>query len=256
MTLSDLLDALAYDIAFWMTAYQNPDYPLDQLGDVTENVTEKLRAAAIIVLLAQGDSDGYYHNLMRSARCRLSYLQRCRTAAREREHHQASSRLGGYLDAVAAADFFTARQIITVSPSEWFEGHEYEDDYCFAQIAHGLIAAQPDNERLNQLFARFETALDGREDARLTVTKAIFERNAAEFAAAVEDLVKQRTVEIEADIARRRIEEPVMMALRQVYVEGLALLRIAERLKLPLQSDYLYMPSLARVAMQRPFPGE
>lgn len=256
MKLSDLLDALAYDIAFWMTAYQNPDYPLDQLGDVTENVTEKLRAVAIIVLLGHGDSDAYYHNLMRSARCRLAYLQRCRAAAREREHHQASSRLGGYLDAVAAADFFTARQIVAVSPTDWFEGHEYEDDYCFAQIAHGLIAAQPDNERLTALFERFEKALGDRKDARLAVTKGIFERNAGEFAAAVEDLVEQRTGEIEADIARRRIEEPVMMALRQVYVDGLALLRIAERLKLPLQSDYLYMPSLARVPMRRPFPGE
>lgn len=239
-----------------MTAYQNPDYPLDQLGDVTENVTEKLRAVAIIVLLAQGNSDGYYHNLMRSARCRLAYLKRCRAAGAEREHHQASSRLGGYLDAVAAADFFTARQIVAASPKDWFEGHEYEDDYCFAQIAHGLIAAQPDNERLSQLFGRFEKALDGRNDARLEVTRKLFERDAAEVPAAVEKLVEQRTGEIESDIARRRIEEPVMMALRQVYVDGLALLRIAERLKLPLQSDYLYMPSLARVAMQRPFPGE
>lgn len=256
MKLSDLLDALAYDIAFWMTAYQNPDYPLDQLGDVTETVTEKLRAAAIIVLLGHGDSDAYYHNLMRGARCRLAYLQRCRAAAREREHHQASSRLGGFLDAVAAADFFTARQIVAVSPRDWFEGHEYEDDYCFAQIAHGLIAAQPDNERLTALFERFEKFLGDRKDARLTVTQAMFERNGAEFPLAVEALVAQRTQEIESDIARRRIEEPVMMALRQVYVDGLALLRIAERLKLPLQSDYLYMPSLARVTMQRPFPGE
>jgi len=41
-----------------------------------------------------------------------------------------------------------------------------------------------------------------------------------------------------------------------VYVEGLAFLRIAERLGLALQGEYLYLPSLARVPMRRPFPGE
>ena len=57
-------------------------------------------------------------------------------------------------------------------------------------------------------------------------------------------------------MCRHKIEDRVSIAFRQVYVDGLALLRIAERLKLPLQSEYLYMPSLARVPMQQPFPGE
>src|SRR5262249_7195515 len=118
-----------------MTAYQNPGYPLDQLGDVTESVTAKLRAAAIILLVADGDSDGYYHNLMRSARCRLAYLQRCHAAGHDAEYHQASSRSGGFMDAVAAADFAAARQIVALSPLEWLKGREYEDDYCFAQAA-------------------------------------------------------------------------------------------------------------------------
>ena len=47
-----------------------------------------------------------------------------------------------------------------------------------------------------------------------------------------------------------------MIAERQVYIDGLALLRIAERLSFTVQAEYLYMPSLARVPMQRPFPGE
>ena len=46
------------------------------------------------------------------------------------------------------------------------------------------------------------------------------------------------------------------MAERQVYVEGLAMLRIADRLGLKTQGEYLYCPSLARVSMQKPFPGE
>jgi hypothetical protein len=47
-----------------------------------------------------------------------------------------------------------------------------------------------------------------------------------------------------------------MMAERQVFVDGLALLQIAERLGFSLQPEYLYLPSLARVPMQKPFPGD
>jgi hypothetical protein len=254
--LSEYLQVLAYDIAFWMSAYQNSSYPLDQLGDVTEDVTAKLRAAAIIALLAKGDSDGYYHNLMRSARCRVAYLQRCHAAGHAMDHHQASSRLGGFMDAVAAADFVTARQIVSLSPRDWLEGHEYEDDYCYAQIVHELIAAQPDAARLSALFARFEKYLDGQADARLALTKAIHERDQGGFDEGIEALIAQHTDEIEAEKKRNKIEEPAMIAERQVYVDGLALLRIAERLDFTLQGEYLYLPSMARVAMQRAFPRE
>jgi len=212
--LTEYLEVLAYDIAFWMTAFQNPDYPLEQLGEVTQNVTAKLRAAAIIALLTKGDSDSYYHNLMRSARCRLAYLQRCRAAGLEADHHQASSRLGGFIDAVAAADFVTARQIVALSPAGWLQGHEYKDDFCYAQILHGLIAAQPDAERMTGLFEGFEKTLEGRADARFVVAKSIFGRNQAEFDAGIEALVAQRTADIEAGKGRHKIEEPVMIAER------------------------------------------
>jgi len=256
MKLNEYLEGLAYDIAFWMAAYGDAAYPLDQLGNVTDTVTAKLRAAAIIALLSKGDPDIYYHNLMRSARCRLTYLQRCRAAGRTTDHHQASSRVGGFVDAVAAADFATARQITGLSPVTWLQGHEYEDDFCYAQVLHGLIAAQPDTAHMQSLFERFASALDGRLDARLDVAKAIFARNQADFDAGIEALIAQHTASVEADKARNKIEEPVMMAERQVYVEGLAFLRITERLGLTLQAEYLYLPSLARVPMGAPFPGE
>jgi hypothetical protein len=256
VNLTEYLEVLAYEIAFWMTAFRNPDYPLDQLGDVTENVTAKLRAAAIIAILTKGESDTYYHNLIRSARCRLAYLQRCRAAGHETDHHQASSRVGAFIDAVAATEFETARRIVALSPVTWLQGHEYEDDFYYAQILHGLISMQPNSVQMATLFERLEAALGGRADARLGVTKAIFEQNQRDFDASIELLLAQRTANIEAEKARHKIEEPVMIAERQVYVEGLAILRIAERVGVAAQDEYLYLPSLARVPMRMPFPGE
>lgn len=256
MKLTEYLDIIAYDIGFWMAAFQNPDYPLDQLGDISIDVSEKLRAAAIIALVGKGDSDAYFHNLIRSARCRIGYLQRLRDAGVSNAHHQASGRIGPLLDAIAAADFATARQIVALSPRDWLQGHEYEDDFCYAQLVHGLLSAPPDANRLQQLFQRFEQVLDGQDEPRFGVMKALVDRDQAAFDNAFEALLAARTAAIEAEKARKRIEEPAMIAERQVYVEGLALLQIATRLKIVTQSEYIYCPSVARVPMQTPFPGE
>jgi hypothetical protein len=254
--LAEYLEPLGYDIAFWLTAFQNPDYPIPQLGEVSVQVSQKLRTAAIIALLTKGSSDAFYHNLIRSARSRIAYLDRLASAGVTDDHHQASGRVDPFLDAVAAADFDSARRIVALSLREWLRDHEYEDDFCYAQIVHGLITVPTDVTRLERFFERFERVLDGQADARLDVCRAIARRDQAAFDEAFEALLAQRTRRIEAEKARKKIEEPTMIAERQVYIEGLALLQIATRLKFATQSDYLYCPSVARLPMQRPFPGE
>jgi hypothetical protein len=254
--LTEYQEILAYDIAFWLTAFQEPDYSPGQLGDVAVQVSAKLRAAAIVALLTSGDSDIFFHNLIRSARSRIAYLQRLHDAGISGEHHQASGRVDPFLDAVAAADFGSARQIVALSPRDWLQGHEYEDDFCYAQIVHGLILVPTDLTRLEGLFERYEGVLAGASEPRLDVARSIARRDQAAFNQAFESLLAARTRQIEAERARKKIEEPMMMAERQVYVEGLAMLQIAGRLGFTTQPEYLYCPSLARVPMQRPFPGE
>jgi hypothetical protein len=254
--LVEYLEPLGYDIAFWLTAFQNPDYPIHQLGEVSVQVSRKLRTAAIIALLTKGSSDTFYHNLIRSARARVAYLERLERADVTDDHHQASGRVDPFLDAVAAADFDSARRIVAVSLREWLQGHEYEDDFCYAQIVHGLITVPTDVIRLERLFERYEQTLDGAADARLDVTRAIAHQDQAAFDEGFEALLARRTAQIEAEKARKRIEEPAMIAGRQIYVEGLALLQIASRLGFETEAEYLYCPSLARLPMNQPFPGE
>jgi hypothetical protein len=254
--LSDYIDDIAYDIAFWMAAFQNPDYPPAQLGEVCIDVSIKLRAVAIMVLLANGDSDSFFHNLIRSARCRITYLERLRDAKIQNDHHQPAGRVDPLLNAIAAGDFESARSIATLSPNRWMTGHEYEDDFCYAQILHGLITESVDLARLEPLFDRFARVLDGRQDARLDVTRVIAHRDQAEFEESFDALLRQRTRYIDQEKARNRIEDPMVIAERQVYVEGLAVLQIARRFGIATQAEYQYCPSVARVTMQRPFPGE
>jgi Immunity protein 49 len=256
MRLTEYLEVIAYDIAFWLTAFQNTEFPLEQLGDVCMEVTGKLRTAAIIALLGSANSNAFFHNLMRSARCRVQYLQRLRDAGRTDDHHQVSSRVDPFLDAVAAEDYGAARTISSLSPSAWSQDHEYEDDYCYAQILHGLISGPRTPDGLDPLFERYERVLAGEADARLDVTRALAHKDRAAFDLAFESLLARRTRQIDADKARHRMEDPYVIAERTVYVEGLALLRIAARLGLRIQYEYLYCPSIALSHLTVPFPGE
>jgi len=256
VSIGEDLEVLGYDVASWLAAYRDDSYPLEHLGSVTFEVTRKLRMVAIIMLLAHGDVDAWCHNLVRSARCRQIYLRRLRDGGIADDHHQASGRIDPFLDAVAAAQFSWARGIAAVSLTGWLRGHEYEDDYCYAQVLHGLIAPVTDVAAALAMLDRMAAVNDGRTEPRAAVARALVNREQQAFAEAFEALLEERTKQIDADRQRQQIEDRLVISQRLVYVEGLALLQIADRLGLRTQRDYQYCPALAREPMRRPFPGE
>jgi hypothetical protein len=255
MNLSDYSEAVAYDASFWLSAFTNPSYPVDQLGQVCVSTCDKLRTLAIIALVAKGDHRAFTHNLVRSGRCRLRYLQRVQAGAQP-DHHDASARIAPFFDAVAAADFALARQIAALSPVQWRQGHEYEDDFCHAQIAHAVLAPVADVARIDSLFARWEKVLDGQADARVPVLRALAHGDKDGFDPAFEALVQERDDAIAAERDRARIEEFDVIAARQLFVDGLALLRMATQLGLSTQDEYRGCPSLARQVTREPLPPE
>jgi Immunity protein 49 len=255
MKLAHYAKAVAYDAAFWLSAFTNPDYPVEQLGQVCVDACAKLRTLAIIGLVAKGDHRLFTHNLVRSGRCRLSSLQRVQAAGGP-DHHDASARIDPFFDAVAAADFALARQVAAASPRDWRQGHEYEDDWCHAQLAFSVIAPVADVARAQMLFQRWEHALQGQPDARLPVLRALVERDAEGFDPAFEALVQQHENGIAAERERARIEEYDVIAARQLFVNGLALLRMATQLGLKTQAEYRGCPSLGRQVTREPLPPE
>ncbi len=255
MNLAPYAEAVAYDAAFWLSAFTNPAFPVTQLGEVSIGASDKLRTLAIIALVSKGDHRAFTHNLVRSGRCRLSYLQRVQ-ASGQADHHDASARIAPFFDAVAAADFALARQIAALSPREWRQGHEYEDDFCHAQIAHAVLAPVADLARTEALFARWEQVLDGQPDARLPVLRSLAGRDKDGFDPAFEALVQQRDDALAAERARARIEEFDVIAARQLFVDGLALLRMATQLGLKTQAEYRGCPSLARQVTREPLAPE
>ena len=254
--LEEHAETLAYDIAFWIEGLMNPEYPVEEMGKLSIEISQKFRSLAIIVLLVNGNNNLFNHNLIRSGMARVTYLKRLRDEGVTRNHHFASGRYEPLLDAIAAGDIALALRIVALSPTEWQQEQEYEDDYCYAQILHKLIQKQFPEQEISRLLDQFEACLEGNSSARLDVCKAMVERNQNAFDEAFEALLEEQEAKIGADKARFQMEDPIVIAQRQVFVEGLAILRLAELCRLTTQSEYRYCPSLSRIPMEIPFPGE
>ncbi len=256
MILKEYKDTLAYDTAFWMAGLYDSDYPLEQLGSLSLEVSDKLRVLAIIGLLTKGDNDLMCHNLIRSGNARVVFLKRLKLAKVEIDHHMCSGRYEPLLDSIAAGNFELAQQISAMSPSEWLKDHEYEDDYCYAQIIQRLIQAEISQNDIFPFLIQFKDYLNDEENARFDICKALINYDQVAFEEAFENLLDERELLIMKDKEEGQMEDPLIIAKRHIFIEGLALLRVAKKHGLLIQSEYRYCPSIALMPMKKPFPGE
>ena len=248
--------AVAMDLAFWSQGITNPRYPLSQLGALSLEVSEKFRALAIMQLLTEASTDLFLHNLMRSGRARETYLVRLAQAGVTADHHQASGRYGPLLDSIAANDLERARRIAILAGQQFRAGHEYEDDYCYAQLLARLIAdGEVPRAEVDAFFQQFEIWLAGDANPRFDVCRALVDADQAAFDDAFEGLLLDHELAVEAARERGQHEDDPVRAERQVFVEGLAILRIASLHGLTTATEYRYCPSLARLPMTHPFPA-
>jgi hypothetical protein len=251
------IETMAGDVAFWSLGLKNPSYPLAQIGSLSLELSGKFRALAIMQLLIEGSSDLFLHNLIRSGRARELYLQRLAQENVSDQHHQVSGRYRPLLSSIAAGDLDRARRIDALSSPEFRDGHEYEDDYCYAKLlAHLLTDSAREDARSAVWTDQFEAWLDGASHVRLQLCRALLERDQDKFDSAFEGLLQDHELSIEADRARSQHEDDQVRAERLVMIEGLAILRLARRQGLETADEYRYCPALARAPMSVPFPGE
>jgi hypothetical protein len=253
MTLTDLGQAVAYEAAFAYVQLDDPDLPLDEHADLTLDLAVKLRTLAIIELLVNADADAFHHHLMRNGRIRLGFLERLRREGAA-HHHGVSGRIDAVIDLLAAGDFATVGAIAALSPAEWQPGREYEDDFCHAQMLFRLAAGLDADAAFDSLMQRHASAVQGGPQPRADICHALARRDQAAFDAAFGALLKARLAQIREDKARSQTLTPEVAASREVYVEGLAMLRLATDRCLATQREYLLCPSIARVPVSTPLP--
>jgi hypothetical protein len=255
MSLADDLDPLTYDIGYWIQGVWDPEYPLEDLGDVCLEVAQKLRAVGIISLLTEANIDNFQHNLIRSAACWETFLSRCRREEGMNQHDVCAGRIDGFLAALAGHDQPRAINLANLAPSEYRPGHEYEADYAYARALHQLVVVGSGESLVPDLLARCTATGDDMSMARAKVVQALLARDQNAFDESFDGLLGKRQDAIQAEKARGQLAGSIVNAERAIFVEGLALLTIAKQRGLDLRPDYPMCPSIARQPTGKPFPG-
>ncbi len=233
---------------------------VEDAGDVDRaEACEKLsvlyRAAGITALLLELDVDQYYHMLTRSALTRIYALEKMTPAEKSQSRSAKLTRSRAFFDAVAAARPDLAQHISRLSAQRWLERYEYEDDYCYALFLHKLNDGA-DQTALQQIVARFKTAVGETPSANIAVCEALLARSSDSFAEAFEAKLAAWDEELafqETSITR---DDVAFAGDRHIYIEGVALLRLAEGVGITTQDEYRFCPRETRLAMEAAFPDD
>lgn len=256
MSLADSLEPLTWDAADSLVESEEPDLPLEEVGELSLDLEHKISGIAIILLLTKADSDGFLHNLIRAAKIWERYLERGRAEAGGTDDHNFCAGIfAPVLDALAAREFTLATKLCELAPTEYRPGHEAETDYCYGRILCGLTTRRLPAAEVASLIDRCANTGDEMSVARVECCRPLLEHAEEAFEEAFAALVSARQREVSADRRRGQVESAPILAHRELFVEGIALLNLAERLGFVQAAEYPLCPSLARLPMSRPFPG-
>jgi hypothetical protein len=257
MSLSETREELLESLQASLSVLMN-DVPIARVSIDLEESAAWFQALGICNLLLYADADRFYENLVRSGHTRRYFLRKSREEGNTDDYQLAISRWDSFLDTVAAGDFELARDIIALSVGTWVPTGEYEDDFLYRYFLHQFVAPpDPQREaRLQDALARWRAWLAGAPATRWNCCAALLARDAAAFASAFDELIAERQLQVSKERKMAIAADIGFEPRAQVFVEGLALLRIAQAIGLPLRPDYPLCPAIARAAPTQPFPQD
>jgi hypothetical protein len=228
------------------------------MGKLCNDIAKYYRALGICSLLQNAESDDFFHGLIQAALVRKYYLHRCVEEKHLTDPARRTSFVDPFLDGVAANQIKLARQISSLSPNQWWEGYEYEDDFTYAHFLHRLIDFKDsDDAELKATLEQYEKALEGGADTRFDLCKALFSKDQDQFDESFALLLDKHEEHFNkiADQSSDSVHaiDYTFEPNRWIYVEGLAILRIADTIGLQTQEEYKFCPSMARMPEYRAF---
>lgn len=204
-------------------------------------VCANYRLAAIGMMFLACDRAFFQRRLRQSGRAWAHFLSR--PAAGDRRGSDAA---GPLLDAIAANDLDGAAEIARAMPRAWDQDSEYEEDFLFPEFLAQRFFLGADDAACTALLDRWERALQGTEDARLDVCRALQAKDARAFDAGLARFLSERRDAFARRARDGAVSREVLATEAKLSVEGLALVALAERRGLPTEKEYPGVPSTAR----------
>ncbi|QDF06534.1 Imm49 family immunity protein [Myxococcus xanthus] len=159
------------------------------------------------------------------------------------EHAKQTGAARPFFDAVAAGDMEVAREVAKHARRTPAHGEEYEEDFLFIEFLMQRYLLGAESAACERLLARHEHVLQGAEDTRLPLCRALLVRDAEMFDDALTQFLQEREDAFEANAAG---EPPERLATEGLFsVEGMALIRLAMLEGIPVAENHLHVPGVA-----------
>ena len=217
--------------------------------------TLSYRIMGICALLRQSDRTAFAAMLSKAGNARAEFLRLVSQGLNAPPKYVCASKNIGFSAALAAGDIDAARQIASLSPRSHFQDVEYEDDFLFFHFLHRILVEPEDAEELNRLAARWAIVLEGGTSGYLDVCRALLPGNGGDFEDGFDSLIQSRRRQLEEYKETVGFDEEMFAAEGKIYIEGLAVLRIAGMRGLSASGEYRLIPDIARVPQGTPLPS-
>lgn len=205
----------------------------------------RTRGAATFLLSAHPGH--LYKDLQRSASAHAHFLE---VAA---PGDKVTSRAAPFFDAVACGDQAAALRIALQSTADLDRDRELPEDYWYVKLlmSRFFLDGSPGEQAF--LTARFKASLEGGESARFDASQALLGKDAEAFEAALAALIDEHRDFHETGLRDARIPEEKWAVDGCLFIEGLALVRLAQAAGIPVAGGYPLIPSLAMPLYRLPY---
>ncbi|HYO53976.1 Imm49 family immunity protein [Archangium sp.] len=202
------------------------------------------------LLLSTYDAEGFCEHLFLAADAYLQLLERKEMSPGLDPYYLARSRAQPLLDALAIGDMALAGRIGERMEPRWMEGMEYEEDFCFFELLPLLASSMGSQELALKCLERMEQALEGAAYPRYEAVAALVRGAPERFEAALLALGEEWQSQVRRQRQSGLGDHVFLLTEANVFIEGLALVRLASARGIPTRSQYPLIPPV--VLTQRP----
>jgi hypothetical protein len=228
---------------------------VEVLAATIQAICEQYRRLALCELLADADLRAFRNSLYASGQAYLYLLSRVDWADLVDRYYLCASRAQAFFDSVAIDDLASARTMAKRSAQEFSEGDEYPEDFAYMRFLMAAVEPGPgpqDDEAA--WLKRLKDSMPA-SDSRLGVCQALNARSAPKFEKAFARLILDRELAMDEALKEPTTDPEMKITERHVFIEGLAILRLASTRGLSLERDYRSIPPLALTPSASPYPG-
>lgn len=244
--LYDKAEAMQYYMDEALRRFKHDGTP-EEIAENCQEIVDEHRILGLYAKLLADDDGAFCAHLTRSARDWLYYLLRVFGGLPARRRDYCLSKKNAFLAAVAAGDMRAATLISLFTPKQFEKDWEDLDDFLYALFLHQMVLRSHEDESfIAKVLKDYAHEASSLKTARPAICSALYARDGGAFDAAMEDLVSQREKEIEIEnVARNKL--PMEFAVTsEIFLEGLALIRIAKSLGMNVIEEYRFIPQLPR----------